>query len=119
MVTSSLCLFLTSGVSDCKEMDLQISQLAKSHTQPDYVRLLTFVADSTVEVKRQSTSLLLYLVHVAALLLRDHPSRSYPLFLILSETQLLLNRFVDSHSKVYHSMFGNIRWQFYICRRST
>lgn len=65
-------------LADQKELDNHLARTCKELELSDYVHLLSLVSESlsNAELLRRH---LLHLVHLAALLLREHPSRTFPL----------------------------------------
>ncbi|KAF8971581.1 Urb2/Npa2 family-domain-containing protein, partial [Flammula alnicola] len=63
-------------LSALKQLDLLLGKTCRKLPLEDYVHLLSLVSDSLSDLKRMPPSQLLHLVHLAALLLHEHPSHS-------------------------------------------
>ena len=90
-----------------KQLDAHFGRSCKGMSLTDFTYLLSLVSDTLSDLRCLSTSQLIYLVHLSALLLREHPSRRTRtiVFFISSTNFSLPVRYFGSISEVRDTVY--------------
>jgi hypothetical protein len=95
---------------DREQMDRYLGRTCRKLALGDYVHLLTTVSQSLSDIEHIPSHQLLHLVHLAALLLHEHPSRRHSS--LKSNLNLIfitfLSRFTSPRPKIRHAMHQHL-----------